>query len=66
MGEISWTESVTNKHGINEKRNILHAVKRRKANWICRILRGNCLLKDVIVRKEKRKDRSDGKTRKEM
>jgi hypothetical protein len=28
--------------------NILHTTKRRKVNWIGHILRGNCLLKDVI------------------
>jgi hypothetical protein len=31
-----------------EERNILHTIKRRKANWICHILRRNCLLKHVI------------------
>ena len=31
-----------------EERNILHTVKRRKANWIGHILRGNCFLKQVI------------------
>jgi hypothetical protein len=33
---------------VKEKRNILHTIKRRKANWIGRILRRNCLLKHVI------------------
>jgi len=33
---------------INEKRNILHTVKRRKDNWICHILRRNCLIKHII------------------
>jgi hypothetical protein len=32
-------------HSIKEKRNFLRTVKRRKANWIGHILRGNCLLK---------------------
>jgi hypothetical protein len=31
-----------------ESRNILHTIKRRKANWIGHILRRNCLLKHVI------------------
>jgi hypothetical protein len=31
-----------------EERNILHAIKRRKANWIGHNLRRNCLLKHVI------------------
>jgi hypothetical protein len=30
-------------HGIKEERNILHKIKRRKANWIGQILRRNCL-----------------------
>jgi len=30
---------------VKEERNILHAVNRRKANWIGHILRRNCLLK---------------------
>jgi hypothetical protein len=34
--------------GVKEERNILHTVKRRKANWMGHILRGNCLLKHVI------------------
>jgi hypothetical protein len=28
-----------------EERNVLHTVKRRKANWIGHILRRNCILK---------------------
>jgi hypothetical protein len=35
-------------HRGKEERNILHAVKRRKANWIGHVLRRNCLLKQVI------------------
>jgi len=31
-----------------KKRNTLHKVKRRKANWIGRILRKNCFLKTFI------------------
>jgi hypothetical protein len=51
--EISWIEGVRNEeilHGIREERNILHTVKRRKANWIGHILRMNCLLKHVLER----------------
>jgi hypothetical protein len=47
-------------YGVKEDSNILHTVHRRKANWIGHTLRRNCLLKYVI----KRKDRSDGKIRK--
>jgi hypothetical protein len=32
----------------SRERNILHTVKRRKANWIGHSLCGNCLLKHVI------------------
>jgi hypothetical protein len=35
-------------HRVKEERNILHTIKRRKANWIGHILRRNCLLKHVI------------------
>jgi hypothetical protein len=33
---------------VKEERNIVHKIKRRKANWIGHILRRNCLLKHVI------------------
>jgi hypothetical protein len=48
---ISWTDHVRNEEEIEkvkEERNILHTIKRRKANWICHILDRNCLLKRVI------------------
>jgi hypothetical protein len=35
-------------HTVKEERNILHTIKRRKANWIGHILRRNCLLKHAI------------------
>jgi hypothetical protein len=35
-------------HRVKVERNILHTIKRRKANWIGHILRRNCLLKHVI------------------
>jgi hypothetical protein len=35
-------------HRVKEERNIVHAIKRRKANWIGHILIRNCLLKHVI------------------
>jgi hypothetical protein len=38
---------------VKEEGNILHAIKRRKTNWIGHILRGNCLLKQVIEGKIK-------------
>jgi hypothetical protein len=33
---------------VQKERNILHTVKRRKANWIGHILCRNCLLRHVI------------------
>ena len=33
---------------VNEQRNILHEIRKRKANWIGHVLRRNCLLKQVI------------------
>ena len=50
-------------HTVKEQRNILHEIRKRKANWIGHILRRNCLLQRVIE-KDKRRDRSDRKTRK--
>ena len=38
---------------INEQRNILHVIRKRKANWIGHILHRNCLLKQVIEGKIK-------------
>jgi hypothetical protein len=38
---------------VSEQRNILHEIRKRKANWIGHILRRNCLLKQVIEGKIK-------------
>ena len=38
---------------VKEQRNILHEIRKRKANWIGHILRRNCLLQRVIERKIK-------------
>jgi hypothetical protein len=49
--KISWTDRVRNEdvlHRVKEERNILHTIKRRKANWIGHILRKKCSLKHVI------------------
>ena len=51
MEKISWTDHVRNEEvllQVNEQRNILHAIRKRKANWIGHILRRKCLLKHVI------------------
>ena len=44
---------------VNEQRNILRGIRKRKANWIGHILCRNCL-----IRKDKGRDGSDKKTRK--
>ena len=49
--KISWTDRVRNEEvlpRVNEKRNIPHRIKRRKANWIGYILRRNCFIKRNI------------------
>jgi hypothetical protein len=51
MEKISWTDRVRNDdvlQRVKEERNILHTIKRKKANWIGHILRKNCLLTRVI------------------
>ena len=51
MEKINWTDHVRNEEvllRVNEKRNILHEIRKRKANWIGHILRRNCLLQQVI------------------
>jgi hypothetical protein len=51
MKKISWTDRVINEevlHRVKEEWNIVHKIKRRKANWIGHILRRNCLLIRVI------------------
>jgi hypothetical protein len=65
MEKIGCADHMKNEvlHRGKEERSILHAKKRRKANWIGHILRRNCLLKRVFEGK-RRKDESDGKTRK--
>jgi hypothetical protein len=49
--KISWTDRVNSEavlHRVKEERNILHTIRRRKANWIGHILRRNCLLSHII------------------
>ena len=50
MEKISWTDHVRNEDVLlraKEKKNILHEIRKRKANWIGHILRSNCLLQRV-------------------
>jgi len=56
MEKISWTDHVRNEEmllRVNEQRNILHEIRKRKANWIGHILRRNGLLKQVFEGKIK-------------
>jgi hypothetical protein len=51
MEKISWTDHVRNEEvliRVKEQRNILHEMRKRKANWIGHTLRRNCLLQRVI------------------
>jgi hypothetical protein len=51
MEKIMWTDHMKNEEvllRVNEQRNILHEIRKRKPNWIGHILRRNCLLQRVI------------------
>jgi len=55
-GKISWTGHVRNEEvllSVNEYRNILHEIRKWKANWIGHIWRRNCLVQRVIEGKIK-------------
>jgi hypothetical protein len=54
---------------VSEHKNILHEIRKRKANWIGHILRRNCLLKQVIEGKIQRQievARRRGRRRKKL
>jgi len=56
MEKISWTGHVRSEVvllRVKEQRNILHEIRKRKANWIGHILRRNCLIQQVIEGKVK-------------
>ena len=56
MEKISWTDHVRNEEvllRVNEHRNILHEIRKQKANWIGHILSRNCLLRPVTEGKIK-------------
>jgi hypothetical protein len=51
MEKISCTDYVRNEDvllRVKEQRNILHEIRKRKANWIGHVLHRNCLLQRVI------------------
>ena len=72
MEKISWTDHVRNVEEllrVNKQRNILHEIRKRKANWIGHILRRNCLLKQVIegkIKGEMEVTRRRGRKRKKL
>jgi hypothetical protein len=72
MEKISCTDHVRNEevlHRVIEQRNILHEIRRRKANLIGHILRRNCLLKEVIqgkIKGQKEVTRRRGRRRKKL
>jgi hypothetical protein len=50
MENISWTDHMRNEEvllRVKAQKNILHEIRKRKANWIGHILRRNCLLQRV-------------------
>ena len=56
LEKVSWTDHVRSEEvllRVNEQRNILHEIRKRKANWIGHILRRNCLVKQIIEGKIK-------------
>ena len=72
MEKIIWTDYVRNEEvllQVNEHRNILREIRKRKANWIGHILRRNCLLKQVIegkIKGEIEVTRRQGRRRKKL
>ena len=72
MEKVSWTDRVRNGEvllTVNERRNILHEIIKREANWIGHILRRNCLVKQVTEGKIKGQievTRRQGRRRKKL
>ena len=72
MEKISWTDHVRNVEvllRINEQRNILHEIRKRKANWIGHILLRNCLILQGIegkIKGEIEVTRRKGRRRKKL
>jgi hypothetical protein len=72
MEKISWTDHVRNEEvllRVNEQRNILYEIRKRKANWLYHTLRRNCLLKQVIegkIKGEMEVTRRRGRRRKKL
>jgi len=66
MEKISWTDRVRKEEVLRRvkgERNIIHTVRRRKANWIGHILCKNCFLKHVIDEKKRGRIEVTGRQR---
>ena len=72
MEKIIWTDHMRIEEvllRINEQRNILHEIRKRKANWIGHILRRNCLIRQVSegkIKGEMEVTRRRGRRRKKL
>ena len=72
MEKNSWTDHVRNEEvllRVNEQRNILHEIRKRKVNWIGHILPRTCFLKQVIegkIKGEMEVARRRGRRRKKL
>jgi len=56
MDKIRWTDYVRNEDvllRVKEQRNILHEIRKRKANWIGHILRRNCFYSGLLKERYK-------------
>ena len=65
MEKISWPDLVKNYKDLNRVNvdsDILHALNRKKANWIGHILRRNCLL-ETFLKGRRKKDKGYGRTK---
>ena len=63
MEKTSWTDNVRSEE-VDEESSVLYTIQRVEADWIGHISRRNCLLKHII-KGDRGRCRSDGKTRKE-
>ena len=67
MENISWTDNVRNEEvllRVKEQRNILHEIRKRKANWIGHIFYVETAFYNGLLKERYKGDRSDRKTRK--
>jgi hypothetical protein len=71
MEKVIWTDHMRNEVvlRVNGQRNILHEIRKRKANGIGHILRRNCILKQVTdgkIKGEIEVTRRRGRIRKKL